>query len=142
MKLAKKLFLIIGVLLSLTGINTAFSQEESIAQIPLVQESNSEPEVQWIWGEVTSVDVSNNKVNVKYLDFENDIEKETTITIDEKTTYDNISSISQLKPNDIVSVDYTPAPGGVNIAKSISIEKPEENQTLKELPVSDPNTQE
>lgn len=162
MRLGKSIVLIIGFFLVLIGTNAAFSREESIVQAPLVQESSLDPEVQWIWGEVTSVNVPNNKVNVKYLDFENDIEKEIVITIDEKTTYENIGSISQLKPNDIVSIDYASAMGGVKIAKSVSIERPEEIQnllpvekegasvegrkinsdSLKEFLVSEPNTQE
>lgn len=162
MRLNKVLVLIIGAFLILIGTNIAFSKEENISQAPLVQESSSESDVQWIWGEVTSVDAANNKVNVKYLDFENDIEKEIDITADEKTAYDNIGSINQLKPNDIVSIDYTSAPGGVNIAKNVSIEKPEEIQnplpvpkdevsiednliireTERELPVSGSNMQE
>ncbi|MFH0790952.1 MAG: hypothetical protein V2A64_04895 [Candidatus Omnitrophota bacterium] len=134
MRLDKVLVLIIGVFLILIGTNTAFSKEENISQSPLVQESGLESEVQWIWGEVTSVDAVNNKVNVRYLDFENDIEKEIDITADEKTTYDNIGSINQLKPNDIVSIDYISVPGGVNIAKNVSIERPEEIQSPLPVP--------
>ena len=34
----------------------------------------SEPDVQWLWGEVISVDIQNMSLSVKYLDYEEDRE--------------------------------------------------------------------
>jgi hypothetical protein len=86
---------------------------------------SAEPEMQWVWGEVVNLDPQNKMVLVKYLDYETDQEKEMTISVDEKTTYENIKSIEELKQNDAVSVDYIVAADGKNLARNISLEKPE-----------------
>ena len=86
---------------------------------------SEQPEVQWIWGEVVSVDMVKNQIQVKYLDYEADMEKEMTISVDEKTTYENIKSLSELKAQDTVSIDYALTLDGKYLAKNISVEKPE-----------------
>lgn len=82
--------------------------------------------LQWVWGEVTSVDAQNNELKIKYIDYETDMERETSITVDFQTTYGNFSAFSDIKPKDTVSVDYAVSPEGKNIAKNISLEKPED----------------
>lgn len=89
-------------------------------------------EVQWLWGEVLSVDTSRKQINVKYLDYETDNEKEIVLSVNSKTSYENISDITELKPQDIVSVDYLSEPGGGNTAVNISVEKLEENRDIPE----------
>ena len=85
----------------------------------------SEPETQWIWGEVVSADSASKSVTIKYLDYETDQEKDMVIGVDEKTTYENIKSIDDIKPKDTLSIDYIAGPDGKNVAKNISLEKPE-----------------
>ena len=108
------------------------NQEQAPAQ-PTV-ENKTEPEIQWLWGEVVSVDAQNNTLLVKYLDYETESEKELTIASDDKTTFENVQSLLEIKPADTVSIDYTISPEGKNIAKNISIEKPE---ATKETPESE-----
>jgi hypothetical protein len=133
MALRKSIILAIAVFsIILISSNTVFSQEEEkVIEGPSIQQTPAEPEVQWLWGEVVSVGANNNEVTVKYLDYENDIEKEIAIAIDEKTTYENIKSISEINPKDNVSVDYIVSEDGKNIAKNIIIEKPESQQTTE-----------
>lgn len=128
MKVNMRIVLIAIFSLILIGIGSAFSQEASRAEVnPAVpQEAAFEPETQWIWGEVISIDAAKGQAIVKYLDYENDIEKEITITVNEKTAYENLVSLDQLKPKDTVSIDYTVTSDEINIAKNISVEKPEE----------------
>ena len=85
----------------------------------------AEPETQWIWGEVVSADSASKSVTIKYLDYETDQEKDMVIGVDEKTTYENIKSIDDIKPKDTLSIDYIAGPDGKNVAKNISLEKPE-----------------
>lgn len=99
-----------------------FSQE--LIQGPPVQQAASEPEVQWLWGEVISLDAGNNEVTVRYLDYDNDVEKEITLGADEKTTYENIKSLSELKTGDNASIDYIIGQDGRSIAKNIAVEQP------------------
>ncbi len=89
------------------------------AQAPAV-----DSDIQWLWGEVSSVAVEKNEVVVKYLDYEADVEKEMTIAVTDKTTYENCKGLAELKPLDTVSIDYIIA-DGKSVAKNISVEKPE-----------------
>ncbi len=89
-----------------------------------VPETKTEPETQWVWGEVVTVDLANKTVFVKYLDYESDQEKEMAITVGDNTTFENVKSIDELKPKDTVSIDYV-SQDGKNVAKNISVEKPE-----------------
>jgi len=122
--------------LILLGSNIGFSQEENniVVGPDTTTETPATPETQWVWGEVISVDTSKSQLNVKYLDYENDTEKEITITANDKTVFENVSSLEQLKAKDTVSVDYLVSADGVNLAKSISMEKPEESQGVTEAP--------
>lgn len=123
------LFLGIIMFLILIGVNSGFSQETAVSPEPVppeaAPESQAESQTQWLWGEVVSVDTQKNELLVKYLDYETDQEKETGISVDDKTTYENIGSLLEIKPQDTVSIDYTVSPEGKNIAKNISVEKPE-----------------
>jgi hypothetical protein len=84
-----------------------------------------EPEVQWLWGEVVSIDAENNALLVKYLDYETDTEKQVAVGVDDKTVYEDIASLAEIRPQDNVSIDYITGAEGKLIAKNISIEKPE-----------------
>ena len=121
-----KMILVLGIMFSFILISTGliFSQEQA-AEKPPAQEVPSEPETQWIWGEVVSVDTASRKILVKYLDYETDAEKEINIDVDDKTTYENVKSVDEIKPQDTLSIDYIINPDGRNIAKDISVEKPE-----------------
>ncbi len=121
------------VLLVLIGINTAFSQEQDIQAQPAAaaEQANvvssvaavTNPEFQWVWGEVASLDANKSEFVVKYLDYETDQEKEMTITVDDKTTYENAQSFSDIKPKNTLSIDYVVSPDNKNIAKNISVEE-------------------
>lgn len=127
MKGKKSFILIITGLLIL--LNTAFivAQEDKTSEAAAV---SSVPEVQWLWGEVVSVDVPNKLFVVKYLDYDTDTEKEMSINVDEQTVFENIKSLEEIKAQDTVSIDYLVSSDGKNIAKNISLEKIENEGTL------------
>jgi len=79
------------------------------------------PQVQWLWGEVVSVDTDAKQIKVKYLDYETDTEKEINIVVDDKTTYENVASLGQIKVGDTLSSDYL-VKDTENIARNISVE--------------------
>lgn len=122
---------LIGLLIAffLVFINSglAFSQEVAVKE-KAVKETETESEIQWIWAEVVSADTQKNEIAVKYFDYEIDEEKDIAITVDNKTTYENVKSITELKPGDTLSIDYVVSPEGKNIAGNISVEKPEGSQ--------------
>jgi hypothetical protein len=96
-----------------------------------------EPEMQWLWGEVVSVDPSKNVLVVKYLDYEADAEKEMSLSVDEKTTFENSKSLDEIKPQDTVSIDYMSAGEGKVLAKNISVEKPEPVAPVMDEPLKE-----
>lgn len=94
-----------------------------------------EPEAQWLWGEVVSVDADTRQLAIKYFDYETDAEKDITVNTDEKTTFENVKSIIEIKPFDTLSVDYIVSADGKNIATNISVEKAESGSDIpKEEP--------
>lgn len=145
MKINKILVLAIAV--SLLFIGSVFAQDNSqdntarptSKEIIVPQNLNttqppSELETQWIWGEVVSADSASKSVAIKYLDYETDQEKDMAISVDEKTTYENIKSIDEIKPKDTLSIDYIAGADGKNIAKNVSLEKPESAPAPQEAP--------
>ena len=90
--------------------------------------SQKEEEFQWIWGEVSSIDTAKKSITVKYLDYETDIEKEMSFVIDEKTNFEGVNSLGEIKVKDTVSIDYI-MEQDKNIARNISVEKPEDTTT-------------
>lgn len=117
--------LLTGLLIINFGLNLVLAQETVQPPSPVRQESSEvkEAEVQWVWGEVSGVDMNARQISVKYLDYDTDTEKEIAITVDDKTTFENVKAIDEIKALDTVSIDYAVSPDGANIAKNISVEK-------------------
>lgn len=137
---AKKLLIpVIIVSLIFIATKAVFSQEiapkadaaeDAIeAQNPVTEGAavpdDKESETQWIYGDVVNLDPQNKTIMVKTLDYETDQEKEISIATDEKTVFENIKSLDEIKPDDTVSVDYIVTADGKNLAKNLSLEKPE-----------------
>lgn len=126
----KAYFALLIPALLIISIGVAFSEGEAPAQAtsPVIvtapeAEAQSEPDIQWLWGEVVSADAPANAMTVKYLDYENDQEREMLITVEAKTTFENVKSLAEVKPKDTVSVDYIISSDAKNTAKNISVEK-------------------
>jgi hypothetical protein len=83
-------------------------------------------EPQWLWGEVEAISAQTKTVQVKYLDYDTDLEKELTISIDDKTKFENVKGLEEIKPQDTISVDYVVGSNGANLALDISVEKLED----------------
>ncbi|MDD5432543.1 MAG: hypothetical protein PHO70_06135 [Candidatus Omnitrophica bacterium] len=113
-----------------SGISFALAQEQGGAVVP----SQIEPEIQWIYGDVVTLDAQNKAMTIKYLDYESNQEKEIGIVVDDKTTFENVKTFDEIKPKDTVSVDYLANPDGKNIAKNINVEKVDASMQ-KEAPV-------
>lgn len=133
MRLERKIILILAFSLFLSNGSWGLAEEVVQSEQGV---ASSETETQWVWGEIISVDTQNRAILLKFLDYDTDTEKEISINVDDKTTYENVTSIDQIKPRDAVSVDYIVAADGKNVAENISVEKPEE------LPATEEATQE
>lgn len=125
MKLVK--IFLCGAMFLFTIIGLALAQDPLEAGA-VNQELKDSSDMQWVWGEVVNIDSKNNEVILKYLDYEDNQEKEIAITIDSGTVYDNIKSLEELKPHDSLSVDYMINKDGKNVAKNIGLDKPKESQ--------------
>lgn len=108
---------------------SVFSQDQPLDN-KMNLEGSVESDILWLWGEVSTVEAQNKTIAVKYFDYETDQEKEITVIADSKTIFDNLKSLDELKPLDTVSIDYIVQADGKNIAKNISLEKPEEAISL------------
>ncbi|MDD2752538.1 MAG: hypothetical protein PHN59_05335 [Candidatus Omnitrophica bacterium] len=115
---------VFGIIISFLLINVGLAFSQSTQTMTTTAEK-AEPETEWLWGEVMSVDPITNEVKVKTLDYKNDTEIEVTVSVDDKTTYENIKSVEEIKPKDSLSIDYIVGPDGKNLAKNISLEKAE-----------------
>lgn len=87
--------------------------------------AQNEADTQWAWGEVTNLDNLAKTLTLKYFDYETDQEKELVLAVDEKTAYENIKSFDEIKVKDTLSVDYAAGPENKNVAKNISLERPD-----------------
>lgn len=114
-----------------------FFPDACVAQEAVPQEEaivSSGPEIQWLWGQVVSVDAKAGQLSVKYIDYDTDSEKEMLISADAKTTYENVGSLGEVKLLDSVSIDYVVSPEGKNTAGNISVEKVEVPEAYEEGP--------
>jgi hypothetical protein len=135
MKLISGLILIAGICLFCLSTEIIFAADKTIYE---ELTAPAETETQWLWGEVVSVDLQKNELLVKYLDYETDQEKEVKINVDDKTIYENASSMLEIKPLDTVSIDYIISPDGSNLAGNISLEKLENEGVLEEAIPEEP----
>lgn len=121
-------FVFIGYSFALNGGEGASSETTSSV--------NEQPETQWVWGEVVAVDPAQNLLSIKYLDYETDQEKELTLSVNDKTTFENVRSLSEIKMQSPAGIDYILDSEGKGIATNISIENVEglanEGQPLQE----------
>ena len=138
MKINKAVLLTVFISLILINAGLVFSQEQAAPQPNSTPEMQAESETQWLWGEVISIDPIKNELLVKYLDYENDQEKEVTVATDEKTTFENANGLSDIKPQDTISVDYVLSGDGKYLAKNISLEKPQNTEKPQEPAVAEP----
>jgi hypothetical protein len=147
---------VILALLILTSTGILLSEEQPAPQVTnttnvtnvvnvanVTSVSPSQPtndlNTQWAWGEVVNADAQNKTITIKYLDYEADQEKELSLVVDDSTTFDNVKSFEEIKPKDNLSIDYVTTEGK-NIAKSISLEKPESSPKATKLEVAQPDT--
>lgn len=87
-------------------------------------------EIQWVWGEVVSVDTAERSLAIKYLDYDTDEEKTMKIVITDATTFEDAKGIEGIKTADTVSVEYGEQ-DGKNLAKVITVEKVDDGEAVE-----------
>ncbi|MCM8780705.1 MAG: hypothetical protein NC908_02125 [Candidatus Omnitrophica bacterium] len=138
-----KLSILLAVITLVFGyLEFGFSKEVG-SEAPIIADFSTEPEILWLWGEVVTVDIANSKLLVRYLDYETDAENEIEFTVNDETTYENVNSLAEISPKDTVSIDYIIDKADNNLAKNISVERPEsvddipEGLIQEELPLNE-----
>ena len=119
-----------------SGIVFAQARKEAKeAQAKPQPPTTPEADLQWLWGEIVAVNSQNKEMKVKYIDYESDTEKEVNISVDDKTTFENVDTLDTIKPQDGVSIDYIISDTGKFIAKNVSLEKAEDMEETGEVVV-------
>jgi len=113
--------LCLSLLLLFNGLS--FCQEAGEQTQNVTENQTVEPEDSWLWGDVVSLDTAAGQLVLKYIDYESDSEKKVSVYTSAETTYENVSGLAEIKPEDTVSVDYITAADGKITAKHISVEK-------------------
>ncbi|MBN1913503.1 MAG: hypothetical protein JW788_03790 [Candidatus Omnitrophica bacterium] len=126
----KILFILAFVIFFMTNTGVfAAGQGEALSSFA---SSLSGAQVDWMWGEVVSIDKMKKELYVKYLDYDKDQEGEAVIAVNDETLYENIKSFDDINTTDTVTVDYVLSQGKY-LAKVIGVENLEEEESpLKE----------
>jgi len=111
------------------GVSASWSQETPAVE---AEQSSANAESQWLWGEVEMVNAQVKTIQVKYLDYDTDIEKELILSVDGKTKFENVKGLEDIKAQDTVSVDYRVGSDGVNLALAVNVEKLEDMEAPPE----------
>jgi Cu/Ag efflux protein CusF len=109
---------------------TAPSRPAQVSPSTTVEEAEkpmeaAKPEEMSIYGEVKSTDSAANSVKLRYYDYDSDEEKTEEIILDRSTKMENAAGLQDIKEGDWIDAVYVPK-GGKNIAKSVIVEKEEE----------------
>lgn len=123
-----------GAMVLFIGLGLALAQDGD--GMETVNQELKDLDVQWLSGEVANIDLKNNTIFVKYLDYEDNQWKEISMSVDSGTTYENIKSLDEIKPEDFLSIDYVTAPDGKNLAKNIGLDKAKESQAVEKAEVA------
>jgi len=91
--------------------------------VTLTEQEEEFPVEDWVVGDVVALDLEGNQLALIYIDYQTNEEKEITIGVDDKTRYENVNKLQDIKVGDVISVDYRITPGGKNIASTISVER-------------------
>ena len=91
--------------------------------VALTEQEEEFPIEDWVVGDVVALDLEGNQLALIYIDYQTNEEKEITIGVDDKTRYENVNKLQDIKVGDVISVDYRITPGGKNIASTISVER-------------------
>lgn len=77
---------------------------------------------EWVWGEVVSVDSENKQIVLKHLDYDTYEEVQTTLKVGDKTLFENVGALGDIKPGNHLTADFKIVAGSNN-ADLIVVEK-------------------
>ncbi len=89
---------------------------------PSTVDTQAPKSTEWVWGEVVSVDADKKLIVIKHLDYETYEEVQTALTIADKTLFENVANLAEIKAGDHLTADFRVA-SGTNVADLIVVEK-------------------
>jgi hypothetical protein len=133
----KKMVVLTGLAIGIMAATQIVFAEEAASvpsdSVTISNQQSASPkdgDMQWAWGEVTDLDSQAKTITLKYLDYETDQEKDLVLAVDDKTTFENVKDFSELKLKDTLSIDYVVGADNKNVAKNISLEKPDDSSSV------------
>ena len=84
---------------------------------------------EWVWGEVVSVDAENKQIVLKHLDYDTYEEVQTTLKVGDKTLFENVAALGEIKAGNHLTADFKIAAGS-NIADLIVVEKDVQEESV------------
>jgi len=107
----------------LTGANAA-TAESAVSATP----AEAKP-AEWVWGEVVSVDTENKQIVLKHLDYDTYEEVQITIKVGDKTLFENVAALGDIKAGNHLTADFKIVAGS-NIADLIVVEKEVQEESV------------
>jgi len=121
---------------------------EQIVQTPILPGTEPEntlqvtqPEEMSIYGEVKSLDEATSSIKLQYYDYDNDEEKTADVVLEKDTKLENAQGLHDIRVGDWVDAVYV-TKDGKNIARSVIVEKEEEDIPVKADTKTDEKPQE
>lgn len=95
---------------------------------------SQDTQTQWVWGQVENINLDNNQLILTYLDYDTDEEIQLVLDVNKETTFENVTGLLDIRPADNVSCDFIVTSDAKTIAKNISVERPQvENTSQQEI---------
>lgn len=94
---------------------------------------------EWVWGEVVSVDTENKQIALKHLDYDTYEEVQTTLKVDDKTLFENVAALGDIKAGNHLTADFKMVAGS-NIADLIVVEKDVQEESVASETAATPET--
>jgi len=97
-------------------INQAFAQQE----VDTIKELECSIQ-EWALGDVAGLDLESNRLVLVNIDYDSGEEKEITISVDARTNYKNVISLQDIKPGDVLAIDYEVNPEAEGECKATAL---------------------
>ena len=101
-----------------------------LALTPISSVAQDEDQFLYSYGEVLSV--AQDQIMVREFDYATGEEKDVVYYITADTILDSVESVDQIRPSDLVDVEFMVSEDGKNIAKEILIDKIEDYEEIDE----------
>lgn len=113
----KIVFVLLTIVILTAGNQLVVAQESQESQ---ESQEPQESDVDYAWG--TIVSVSETQIVIKEYDYESDAETDVVYTIDPAVELENMSSITELKQGDMVSLSYV-YQNGKQVVVSVELDR-------------------